>query len=230
MQIFHIPFISITQHITSATSLAHYLPPTLVIFIQHRSSSCLPCFAVLHSAWTPICSLPLLFFHSHSAALSLIHKQYHSLQRQKVGRKGEEERVAPTDLLTAACWGLPETSQSEGWKEGRVRTRERAEKGGWGVRIRPPPTTLYSISSVPLSFSHHYSHSFTQTTIHLHDTSHLLHFHTSRWDQRKGTAYKTTSTAFVCWAATFIPALPNCWQTDLSKNNTEPHFYTIVAH
>lgn len=133
-------------------------------FLSLSSMLCCTSFS-LH----PYLLTPSLIFHSHSAALRLIHKQHHSLQQQKVGRKEEEGRwgrnggrVAPTDLLTAACWGLPETSQSGGWEEGRVRRRERESEEG-RLRGENPSASNYTLLHL-----HHSSffHSATTTAIH----------------------------------------------------------------
>lgn len=98
----------------------------------------LPSSAPFHSAHTPYLVTPSLIFHSHPAAPRLIHKQHHSLQQQKpwVGGGGiHGGRVAPTDILTAAQWGLPDSQQQPIRVLKRGEGVERMELGGSGVLV-----------------------------------------------------------------------------------------------
>lgn len=113
----------------------------------------------------PCLLTPSLIFHSHSAALRLIHKQHHSLQRQKVERGGEGGMEGGLPLLT--YWLL----HAEGSLKPANPEAER--RGGYGgerecdegrLMGENPSASNYtrSTSTLPPAFIH----SSTATTIH----------------------------------------------------------------
>lgn len=82
-----LPFCPWFNHLTPAPPPPLLLHPTFQIFIQRHFSIFSP---ALHHfiQLTPYLFTPSLIFHSHPAASRLIHKQHHSLQRQKLGVRG----------------------------------------------------------------------------------------------------------------------------------------------
>lgn len=167
----------------------------------------------------PCLLTPSLIFHSHSAALRLIHKQHHSLQRQKVERGGEGGMEGGLPLLT--YWLL----HAEGsLKPANPEAERRGGYGGereWWREVEGWESICLKLHSIHLhpsscfhSFIHRYNHSFTT---YLHNTLHLLHFHRSRWERRQDTAQRTASIVFA-FIRCFTLLLTNQFNLKTTKN------------